>query len=332
MQFDFGFRFNIGNEVGSGHFFRCLSIAEKLVEMKLNVIFIVNNKNQIETHLKNKKISFCVLNEINEEKRVSECKNIVKNISKLIIDLPFHNELYSKTLKNNCKIIIIDDVGNKKIYSEILVNGSIVSDFQKYSINKKITKYFSGSNYIILRSQFIKIRKEIKLKKKVQKILLIFGGSDDENITTKILPYFFNKKYDVSVVLGPSYNFQQELKNKILKKEFIKIIKNEENIAKLFAKHDLVISSSGITAYELSCLGIPSIFIPMDKYQAKTATNLEKIGFGINYGFWDDNFNKLEKTIATISDYSIRQKMFFSGRKLIDGLGSDKILEEILML
>lgn len=300
--------------------------------MKLNVIFIVNSKNQIETHLKNKKISFCVLNEIDEKQRIVECKNIAKNISKLIIDLPFHNESYSKILKDDCKIIIIDDIGNKKIYSEILVNCSIVSDFQKYSINKKITKYFSGSNYIILRSQFSKIRKEIRLKKKVQKILLIFGGTDDENITRKILPYFFNKKYDISVVLGPSYKFEQELKNKILKKEFIKIIKNEENIAKLFAKHDLVISSSGITAYELSCLGIPSIFIPMDEYQAKTSSGLEKMGFGIDYGFWDDDFNKLEKIITKISDYSVREKMFFSGRELVDGLGSNKILDEILIL
>jgi len=303
-----------------------------LIKIKLNVIFIVNSKNQIETHLKNKKISFYVLNEIDEKQRILECKNIVKNISKLIIDLPFHNESYSKTLKDDCKIIIIDDIGNKKIYSEILVNGSIVSDFQKYSINKKITKYFSGSNYIILRSQFSKIRKEIRLKKKVQKILLIFGGTDDENITRKILPYFFNKKYNISVVLGPSYKFEQELKNKILKKEFIKIIKNEENIAKLFAKHDLVISSSGITAYELSCLGIPSIFIPMDEYQAKTSSGLEKMGFGIDYGFWDDDFNKLEKIITKISDYSVREKMFFSGRELVDGLGSNKILDEILIL
>ena len=332
MQFDFGFRFNIGNEVGSGHFFRCLSIAEKLIEKKLNIIFIVNDKDQIESHLKNKKISLYILQEIDEEKRIVECKNVIKNISKLIIDLPFHNELYSNGLKNYCKTIVIDDIGNKKIYSDILINGSIVNDFHKYSINKKITNYFSGSKYIILRSQFIKIRKEIKLKLKIQKILLIFGGSDDDDITRKILPYFFDKKYDVSVVLGPSYKFQQELEDEISKKEFIKIITNEENIAKLFAKHDLVISSAGITAYELSCLGIPSIFIPMDEYQAKTSSNFEEAGFGINYGFWDNDFNKLEKIISVVLDYSIRQKMYFSGRELVDGNGLNKILKKILTL
>tara|TARA_B110000438_G_scaffold111952_1_gene109858 strand:+ start:760 stop:1758 length:999 start_codon:yes stop_codon:yes gene_type:complete len=332
MQFDFGFRFNIGNEVGSGHFFRCLSIAEKLIENKLNVIFIVNDEEQILHHLKDKKISFFTLKEKDEEKRIMECKNIIKNISKLIIDLPFHNELYSNKLKNNCKTIIIDDIGNKKIYSEILINGSIVNDFQKYSINREKIKYYSGSKYIILRSQFIEIRKQIKLKKKLQKILLIFGGSDDQNITMKILPYFFNKTYDVSVVLGPSYKFQQQLRNKIFQKEFIKIIKNEENIAELFSKHDLVISSSGITAYELSCLGIPSIFIPIDKYQAETSKNLEKIGFGINYGFWDNDFNKLEKIISIISDYQIRGKMYVLGRELIDGKGLDRILQKILKL
>ena len=332
MLYDFGFRLNVGNEVGSGHFFRCLSIAEKLIEMKLNIIFIVNDKKEIESHLKNKKISLYLLNEIDEEGRIFECKKIVKNISKLIVDLPFHNELYSEKLKKDCKLIIIDDIGHKKIFSEILVNGSIVKEYQDYLVDKRITKYFSGSKYILLRSQFIKIREDIKLEKKIKKILIIFGGADEKNITEKILPYFLDKLYNITVVLGPSYKFENELEEIILKNKFIKIIKYENNIAKLFANQDLVISSSGITSYELACLGIPSIFIPIDEYQAETSKSFEKLGFGINYGFWDNDFKKLEKTISVISDYSLRVKMYFLGRKLIDGLGSDRILKEIVKL
>lgn len=330
MQYDFGFRFNVGNEVGAGHFFRCLSIAEKLIEKKLNVIFIINDKNGIESYLKNKKISLYLLNEKNEEKRVLECKKLVKNISKLIIDLPSHNELYSTKLKNYFKIIIIDDIGNKKISSEILVNGSIVNEFQNYSFNKTKTKYFSGPKYILLRSQFVKIRKEVKLQKKIKKILVVFGGSDEKNIAKKILPFFLHKSYNITVLLGPSNKFKNELEEIVSKNKLIKIVSNEDNIAKLFAKHDLIISSSGITSYELACLGITSLFIPMDEYQEKTSKKFEKLGFGVNYGFWDNDFKKLEKIIFVISDFSKREKMYFLGRDLIDGLGTDRVLKEIV--
>jgi len=329
MQFDFGFRFDIGKDIGSGHFFRCFSIAEKLIESGFKVIFLVNNKQQIEHHLKDKKISFHVLKNKSDLERVTECKILVKNISKLVIDLPFYNEMYSKLLKNDCETIIIDDIGNKKIYSKLLINGSIVKEFQKYFINSSVTEYFSGTKYIILRSEFKTIRNQIKLNKKIKKILLIFGGSDENNLTGKILPYFLDSGFNITVVLGPSYRFEEELKNKFLKNQSIKIIHNKQNIGELFAKQDLVISSSGITAYELACLGIPSILIPTDKYQIKTSNAMEKIGFGINYGYWDDDFSKLSNIISVISSYSTREKMYFSGRSMVDGKGIDRILEKI---
>jgi UDP-2,4-diacetamido-2,4,6-trideoxy-beta-L-altropyranose hydrolase len=332
MQFDFGFRIDTGNKIGSGHFFRCLSIAKELIKKEFKVIFLVNNKQEIESHLDTVNIPFYVLKDHDEINKVDECRNYVKNISKLIIDLQFDNSIYSKLIKDDCKTIVIDDLGNKKIYSDLLFNGSIVNEFQNYSINRNVTKYFSGSKYIILRSEFEITREHVFLNEKIQKILLIFGGSDDEDITRKILPYFFDKKYDVTVIVGPSYLHLDELKKIIPNKQNFKIIHNEKNISHRFSEQDLVISSSGITAYELACLGIPSILIPVDEYQIKTSSEMEKMGFGINYGRWDNNFSKLDKLISFISDYSVREKMYLSGRKLVDGKGLTRVLEKIYEL
>lgn len=332
MQFDFGFRIDTGNKIGSGHFFRCLSIAKELIKKEFKVIFLVNNKQEIESYLDTVNIPFYVLKDHDEINKVDECRNSVKNISKLIIDLQFDNSIYSKLIKDDCKTIVIDDLGNKKIYSDLLFNGSIVNEFQNYSINRNVTKYFSGSKYIILRSEFEITRKHVFLNEKIQKILLIFGGSDDEDITRKILPYFFDKKYDVTVIVGPSYLHLDELKKIIPNEQNFKIIHNEKNISHRFSEQDLVISSSGITAYELACLGIPSILIPVDEYQIKTSSEMEKMGFGINYGRWDNNFSKLDKLISFISDYSVREKMYLSGRKLVDGKGLTRVLEKIYEL
>jgi len=247
--------------------------------------------------------------------------------------LPFKNELYSELLKNNCKTIIIDDLGNKKIFSQLLFNGHIVDEFQNYSIDKKITNYFSGPQYMILRSEFEVIRgKTSPPNKKLQKILLTFGGSDDNDITRRIIPYFFDKNYDVTIVLGPSYKHYENLKKIIQKNKNFRIVVNEKNMAQLFAKQDLVISSSGITVYELACLGIPCILIPSDMHQKKTAVEISKQGFGINYGFWDDDFIKLDQTILSLNDVSEREKMYLAGRKLVDGEGLSRIIKNICEL
>lgn len=333
IKYDFGIRVNLGNEVGSGHFYRCLSIAKKLIEQKRKVIFIVNDLKEIKSHLSGDKISYIVLKSKNENQRVNECKKLSNIISKLIIDLPFENETYSKKLQNDFQTIIIDDIGNKKIFSKILFNGQIIKKYHKYSMNKKTTISFLGTKYMILRPEFETFRKKVSSpKKEIQNILLTFGGTDDNDITNGILPYFYDKNYNITIVIGPSYKNHKKINQMIKGKKKIKLIINEKNMAKLFSKQDLVISSSGITAYELACLGIPSIFIPSDKYQKQIAKEITKNGFGVNFGHWEKDFKKIEKIILSIEKSKIRKKMYIQGRKILDGKGLTRIVNEISKL
>ena len=106
MQFDYGFRIDFGGDVGSGHFYRCYAIAEKLIEKKFKVVFIVNSKEEIKLHSK-----------------------------------------------------------NKKIFSDLLFNGSIVNQFQKYLINKNKTQYFKGPKFILLRSEFSVNKEKFNINK-----------------------------------------------------------------------------------------------------------------------------------------------------------------------
>ena len=330
MKYDFGIRVNVGSNVGVGHFFRCYSIAKKLIEKKINLVFIVDNNEAIKSHLNEENIPVIVLKSSNEKERIKECEILTKDIPNFIIDLPFHNEQYSNFLKDLCKIIIIDDIGNKKIFSDILFNGSIVKQFQKYDIDNNKTKYFSGTEFMILRSEFITFRKNVSIpKNKIQKILLTFGGNDDNDIVRQIIPYFYDKNYFITIVLGPSYSYSKDIEKMVEKNHNFEIVSNSNNMAELFSKQDLVIASSGITVYELACLGIPCILIPSDKYQNETAIEMEKNGFGKNYGLWKKDFMKLDKIIASISEESVREKMHIIGKRLVDGQGLVRVIKII---
>jgi UDP-2,4-diacetamido-2,4,6-trideoxy-beta-L-altropyranose hydrolase len=329
MNYDFGIRIDLGGKVGSGHFFRCLGIAKELKKLGFNVIFLINNETEIKSHL-DSKIPYHVLKSKREMDKIDECKEVCKKISNLIIDLPLKNELYSKKLGESNQTIIIDDLGNKEIFSKFLFNGSIVDEYQNYKIKKKNTKYFHGPRYMILRNEFGVARKKInRPKHKIKKILLTFGGTDEKNILKKIIPFFIEKNFQISLVLGPSYRYQKDIQKMIKKNKSIKIYSNVENITELFANQDLVISSSGVTSYELACLGIPCIFIPTVKHETKTAQYLEKNQFGLNYGFWDNDFSNFSNFISKISDHKIRVKMYYKGRKLVDGKGLYRLIKII---
>jgi len=212
----------------------------------------------------------------------------------------------------------------------LLFNGSIVPQFHKYKkINK--TKFFVGPKFMILRDEFEKLRKNFSISKKIPKNLLItFGGSDDKNITKKLIPFLTSKGYNLTAILGPSYSKKNPLTYSKKRYSNLKIVNSVTNMASLISKHDLVISSSGISTYELACIGIPSILIPVDSYQQKTAKEMMNLGYGFNFGKWANNFKKLEKTLNQLNDYEIRKSMSKNGRRIVDGKGTSRVVKKLL--
>ena len=103
-------------------------------------------------------------------------------------------------------------------------------------------------------------------------------------------------------------------------------------MAGLISKQDIVISSPGITTYELACLGIPTILFPFNEPQYLVAKEMSKLGFGINFGYWDDNFKKLDVSISRISDYKERKKIHFAGRNMVDGKGLFRVSKKLISL
>jgi UDP-2,4-diacetamido-2,4,6-trideoxy-beta-L-altropyranose hydrolase len=331
-KYDFGIRVEMGGKIGSGHFFRCLAIGEELRKRGKTIIFLTSNKEKFNDHYQGKN-THILLKEKIEKNKIIECKKLMNKIKCLIIDLPKNEEKYGKELEKE-KIIIINDIGKEKIFSNILINGSIVKKFHKYQIKNKSTKLFLGSKYTIIRKEFVKIRKNVKIERKsIKNVLITFGGNDEKNMTIKILKFLLGKKINITIILGPTNYNTKNISNLIKNKTNAKIIINPKNVAKLFSNQDLVISSTGITIYELACLGIPTIMIPINSAQKESAKEMEKRGFGKIIDSNKLNLKKLEQTYLKFDDLDYRKKMFKSGRKIIDGKGVErigKIMEKII--
>ena len=266
MKYDFGIRIDLGLDVGSGHFFRCLAIMNNLVSKNKTVIFLINDKKEFLKFFENEIPPYVEIGKNGVLEDIVKCKKYLNKFSKLIVDLPFDNELYSQKFENICKVAIIDDLGNKKISSEVLFNGSIVNRFHNYEIDKKNTKIFLNGDFMILRSNIIGYRKMYTISPhRIQNILITFGGSDNRELTKQILSKVKFSKYTVNILIGPSFNDLKSLQEIIKNKSNITLIQSTHDVGNLFVKQDLVISSSGITAYELALLGVPTIFIPSEK-------------------------------------------------------------------
>lgn len=332
QDYDFGIRVDMGDEVGSGHFFRCLALARELRIRNKSVIFLLNEKNILSNHT-DEPFHSLALRGHSETERIRECKELLKNIKVLIIDLPHHNGDYSKELGGDNNVVIIDDLGEIEIYSKFLINGSVVRKFHKYDIKNRSTRSFIGPGFMLIRKDFINFRDRVRITNNaVKNILMIFGGSDDENLTCKILPLLVKGRYEVTVVLGPTNSREEEVRRIAAGSSNVKIERRVEKIAELFAKQDLVISSSGVTTYELASLGIPTIMVPIVDAQNETAKAMEAEGFGINYGPWDGDLTRFEAVLKKMDDYELRKQMYEAGRKIVDGMAVSRISDILLTL
>ena len=157
------------------------------------------------------------------------------------------NEEILKTIKKdtNTKIVLVDNLNPKSDkYADIIINAIVGSNFNnKKFLDKNIdTKYFYGPKYLFLRDEFLTLKNQNKiLRTKIENILLIFGGSDPANLTSKVLEKLYkNDEITLDVVIGPKYNHSiiDDISNKFTNENF-NIHREPENIGEMMFNTDL---------------------------------------------------------------------------------------------
>ncbi len=102
-------------------------------------------------------------------------------------------------------------------------------------------------------------------------------------------------------------------------------------MAELLANSDLGILASGGLVYEAAAVGLPTIALSEVEHQVRNARYLKKFGSIIDLGKgWLLKKEKLAKTAkALIESRNKRQNMSQNGKRLVDGLGTKRIAEQI---
>jgi spore coat polysaccharide biosynthesis predicted glycosyltransferase SpsG len=233
-------------------------------------------------------------------------------------------------LNPQIKTICIDNNTKfKKIKSaDIVFNANV---FDESELMEDGTKYYLGPDYMILREKFEFIKRKNDLKE-CKNVFISFGGADEKGCTINVLKSLKNLKNDLNfhVIVGPLFNYSEDLKRLANNDKRIKIFKQPGNIIELMEKSDLAITAAGITLYELSYLGIPSLVIPQVEHQKKIADAFAKKEACINLG---DN-----PTVADIStnlkkllsNESIRNVYHKNSMNFIDGNGLKRFFIIIL--
>jgi len=263
------FRADSSSTIGTGHIMRDLVLAKQYSND--NFIFAVRELDGNINHKIDKADYKKVVLKTNDIKELNKLIKKLK-IDLLVID---HYEIdysFEKKLKDknaNLKILSFDDTYEKH-YCDILLNHNISANKKKYKgLVPKNCELRCGSNYTLLRDEFLKEKKKKRKKTdtKVKTIFIAIGGADHSNINIdilKVLKKFENIKVNL-VTTNANKNLKQ-LEKYCKNKDWISLNINSNKIAKLMGKSDLAIVTPSVTVNEVYYLGIPMIVI-------KTADN-----------------------------------------------------------
>lgn len=198
-------RANGGTNEGLGHLYRSIAISQ-CIPNKLSCTYVTN---YTDFHrLCNLNTSHYILKENEDE---VELYGRFKNLKIIILDGYSFNTSYQRRLKEQgYKIIYVDDLASEFMFADIVINHSPGFSRKDYNGIEK-TEYLLGPRYSLVRRDFLDFRKAPKNNQ--QSILVAMGGSDQYNISEKILKSLDSllKNKTVNVVVGNNYNFKIEV-------------------------------------------------------------------------------------------------------------------------
>ncbi|MDP4176900.1 MAG: UDP-2,4-diacetamido-2,4,6-trideoxy-beta-L-altropyranose hydrolase [Bacillota bacterium] len=318
-----------GSNIGFGHIMRTLVLAKEL--SKINDVFYIC---RVDNYLSDKykigiekvKSQGFVVKTIREDFLLEDLKSIKADL--LITDsYDIDEEYFNETKKVFSKTAYIDDMNLYYYNVDFLINPNIDAADFKYKVNDN-TKLIVGSQYIMLRDEFINVPKKY-INYKIHDIMITVGGADPYHVTEKILTYVKLLDYNFHVVVGPSFDKENLLKN--FEGDKISMYYNA-NMFEIMNKCDLAISACGSTLYELASCGVPTLGLILADNQQEIANKMDELSMIKNLG-WYNKLSKdifLQSLISLCNDYVTRSELSNNAKKTVDGNGAKRIVEVIM--
>lgn len=337
-------------QIGVGHMMRCLTLANELNKIGADISFVCRDYPGNFQSLIQKQGFFVKLlpnpNTIKHddkdystwlgvpwEQDVEDVKKVLCNkiVDWIIVDHYGVDHHWHKSFRGLARnIMVIDDLADRKLNCDVILD-------QTFNLKKNVylpfllkkSQLLIGTDYALLRPEFIKLRLEAIEKRKqsncIECILVSMGSVDPNNLSARVLEALakvkWKKKPTIDLVISSR---APELKSIIDQSKKLKldinVLQDVENMSDLMLKADLAIGAGGTTSWERCCLGLPSLLVRLAANQKQVIAELVKAGAA-------KNISNIENDIIRECNYLNKNKLVMfemskNAFKVVNGQGA----------
>ncbi len=322
------FRTEGGHKLGLGHIKRCLNLADFLAkQFPIHPLFILSPSDiSLKKLFQGRPYEILQL-EGEEGPELLEQQCLERHPRAWITDLRKCGEknlFQGLAEKHEFFHIAIDDMHLSEVQAHVTINPSIVPcDPSQHSHPQGV--YHCGAEYFF---HFQKPTSPAFPKKKGKRVLVSMGGSDPDRVTERLWKAFCDMAGDVEIhmVIGPAFAWGG---GPLLSEKNGNIVGHQspEELAPLISSADLTITGGGLTLYESIRLGIPTITIPQNPFELKTAKAFQEKGVALQMGLAHsiNTYEVVSTANSLLKNDSRRREMSRASMGMFLGEGAEKV-------
>lgn len=351
------FRVDASNEIGTGHFMRCLTLATGLKQRDAKIRFVSRHMPEhLRDMLKAKGHEFAQLKGIPSEQpdddsfyadwlgvsQAQDATDTSRALSDqiwdwLVVDHYALDARWETVLRNAVKrILVIDDIADRRHDCDVLLDQNFYSDIDIRYTDKVPAhcELLLSPRYALLREEFRRMREQVNPRTgTIKRVLICFGGVDIENSTCRAIEALANIGIPgllVDVVIGVQHPFRDQIQSECAQHGFICHVQTAQ-MAELMAAADLAIGAGGSASWERCCLGLPALIVALADNQIEIGKALDLFGASIYLGSLEiASAPLMRRTIIDLVNHQSRlAALSAKSYSLVDGLGVDRVCQSL---
>lgn len=341
-------RVDASSQIGTGHFMRCLTLADALKQHGAQTRII---SRQMPGHLRD------MLAEKGHEFRRLDSKpskEAVDNLSHahwlgigqhadaqdsiqvlsdqdwdwLIVDHYALDANWESALRQSAKnIFVIDDIADRQHDCDVLLDQNFYADMETRYTGKVPARcqLLLGPHYALLRDEFRQLREQVKPRSgAVKRILIFFGGVDTDNYTAVAIEALADIGIDdlqVDVVIGTQHPHRNDIESVCAEQGFACHVQTSR-MAELMAAADLAIGAGGSATWERCCVGLPAFAIYTADNQVKQIVDAASEGLLYAPELKGELIHAIKRHLCALLENScLRQAISRNAMHAVDGRG-----------
>jgi len=352
------FRVDASREIGTGHIYRCLSLAAALHARGAETLFLTRplgvasadliRANGVEVielaagragSVDDPGIPHAAWAGAAVEEDALETIRLLEDrgVDWMVVDGYVFDGRWHRAVREGlgCRVAAIDDMADRAFAPDLLIDHNHAPDHRaKYAGRlPERTPLLGGPGYALLRPAFASGSRH-EVQEQVRSVGIFMGGVDRPNLSVTALEALDRAGFggEVEVVATAANPNLEALSAAVAARPNTRLILDLPDLAAFFARHDLQIGAAGGSSWERCCIGAPTLLLITALNQMAVAPDLAAQGVAAT----PDPMDSLDvEAVACalkslIADPDRRRSLAEKSRALVDGRGAERVAEEML--